>query len=91
MAKMYRVYSIIKREKQDDYWLNIGVAFPHEDGKGFNVMLQALPLHDNGKIVLREHEPKDHEAEDAPAENRSSPRGSNKDNERNASRSSHRK
>ncbi|MDI1346596.1 MAG: hypothetical protein PSV22_21250 [Pseudolabrys sp.] len=91
MAKMYRVYSIIKREKQDDYWLNIGVAFPHEDGKGFNVMLQALPIHDNGKIVLREHEPKDHEAEDAPAENRSSPRGSNKDNERNASRSSHRK
>jgi hypothetical protein len=91
MAKMYRVYSIIKRERQDDYWLNIGVAFPHEDGKGFNVMLQALPLHDNGKIVLREHEPKDHEAEEVPAENRSSPRGSNKDNERNASRSSQRK
>ena len=61
MAKMYRVYTIIQRPKQDDYWLNIGVAFPHEDGKGFNVMLQALPLHDNGKIVLREHEPKDHE------------------------------
>ena len=33
MTKMYRVYSIIAREKQDDYWLNIGVAFPHEDGK----------------------------------------------------------
>ena len=59
MAKMYRVYSIIERPKQDDYWLNIGVAFPHEDGKGFNVMLQALPLHGNGKIVLREHEAKD--------------------------------
>ena len=57
MAKMYRVYSIIERHKQDDYWLNIGVAFPHDDGKGFNVMLQALPLHGNGKIVLREHEP----------------------------------
>jgi len=67
MAKMYRVYSIIERPKHDDYWFNIGVAFPHEDGKGFNVMLQALPLHDNGKIVLREHEPKDHEeAEDDP-------------------------
>jgi hypothetical protein len=59
MAKMYRVYSIIQRERQDDYWLNIGVAFPHEDGKGFNVMLQALPMHGNGKIVLREHEAKD--------------------------------
>lgn len=53
MAKMYRVYSIIERPKQDDYWLNIGVAFPHEDGEGFNVILQALPLHGNGKIVLR--------------------------------------
>ena len=59
MATMYRVYSVIKRERQDDYWLNIGVAFPHEDGKGFNVMLQALPLHGEGKIVLREHDPKE--------------------------------
>jgi len=69
MAKMYRVYSIIERPKQDDYWLNIGVAFPHEDGKGLNVMLQALPLHNNGKIVLCEHEAKDHE-EDEPADDR---------------------
>jgi hypothetical protein len=57
MSTMYRVYSIIERPKQDDYWLNIGVAFPHEDGKGFNVLLQALPLHGNGKLVLREHDP----------------------------------
>jgi hypothetical protein len=62
MSKMYRVYSIIERPKQDDYWLNIGVAFPHDDGKGFNVMLQALPLHGNGKIVLREHDPKEETA-----------------------------
>ena len=41
--KMYRVYSIVPRAKQDDYWLNIGVAFPHEDGQGLNVMLQSLP------------------------------------------------
>lgn len=64
MTKMYRVYSIIERPKQDDYWLNIGVAFPHDDSKGFNVMLQALPLHGNGKIVLREHDPKG-DADDA--------------------------
>jgi hypothetical protein len=59
MAKMCRVYSIIERPKQDDYWLNIGVAFPHEDGKGCNVTLQALPLHGNGKVVLREHDSKE--------------------------------
>jgi len=68
MAKMYRVYSIIERPKNDDYWLNIGVAFPHEDGKGFNVMLQALPLHGNGKIVLREHEAREHEEDEAPGD-----------------------
>ncbi len=86
MAKMYRVYSIIQRLKQDDYWLNIGVAFPHEDGKGFNVMLQALPLHGDGKIVLREHEAKEHE-EDEPADaRRQSTRGRTGDGDRNASR-----
>ena len=40
------------RDGQDDYWLNIGLAFPHKDGSGFNIMLQALPL--DGKIVCRE-------------------------------------
>jgi len=49
----FRVYSVISRgEGKDDYWLNIGLAFPHNDGKGFNVMLQAFPL--DGKLVLRE-------------------------------------
>jgi len=57
MAKMYRVYSIIERPKQEDFWLNIGVAFPHEKGDGFNVVLQALPLHGNGKLVMRAFDP----------------------------------
>lgn len=64
MAKMYRVYSIIERPKQDDYWLNIGVAFPHENGDGFNVILQALPLHGNGKLVLRAYDPETVKAEE---------------------------
>ena len=57
MAKMYRVYSIIERPKQVDYWLNLGVAFPHEKGDGFNIILQALPLHGNGKLVMRLYDP----------------------------------
>ena len=48
----FRVFSVIPREGKDDYWLNIGLAFPHQDGKGFNVMLQAFPI--NPKLVLRE-------------------------------------
>jgi hypothetical protein len=53
MGKMYRVYSVIPRAKQEDFWLNVGVAFAHEDGQGFNLLLQALPLHGNGKLVMR--------------------------------------
>jgi hypothetical protein len=47
----YQAYTVVKREGQDDFWLNIGAAFMHQDGDGFNIILQALPI--NGKIVLR--------------------------------------
>jgi hypothetical protein len=43
-------------EKKSD-WTKVGVAFPHSDGKGFNVLLQAVPL--DGKMVLRLHEAKE--------------------------------
>jgi hypothetical protein len=48
----HRAYSVIRREGQDDFWLNIGLVFPHKDDGGFNIMLQAFPL--DGKIVCRE-------------------------------------
>jgi hypothetical protein len=48
----HRAYSVIRREGQDDFWLNLGLVFPHKDGHGFNIMLQAFPL--DGKIVCRE-------------------------------------
>lgn len=47
-----RAYSVIRREGQDDFWLNVGLVFPHKDGGGFNIMLQAFPL--DGKIVCRQ-------------------------------------
>ena len=51
-----RAFTVIKREGQDDFWLPIGAAFAHQNGDGFNVILQALPI-PNGdgqcKIVLR--------------------------------------
>ena len=53
----YRAYSVIKRgEGQDDFWLAIGAAFPHQSGDGFNVVLQALPIpgaDGQCKVVLR--------------------------------------
>lgn len=47
----HRAYSVIRREGQDDFWLNVGLVFPHKDGAGFNIILQALPL--DAKIVCR--------------------------------------
>jgi hypothetical protein len=51
---MYRVYTVIRRGRNDPFWLNIGVAFYHRDGQGLNIMLQALPLDD--RLVLRQYE-----------------------------------
>jgi hypothetical protein len=51
-----RAFTVIKRDGQDDFWLAIGAAFEHQNGEGYNVILQALPI-PNGdgqcKIVLR--------------------------------------
>jgi hypothetical protein len=58
----FRAYTIIKREGQDDFWLAIGAAFMHQDGDGYNVVLQALPI--DGKIVLRQ--PKDDQSGQQP-------------------------
>jgi hypothetical protein len=69
----HRAYSVIKREGQDDYWLNLGLAFPHNDGSGFNIILQAFPF--DGKIVCREIT-EDDAGEQPPAQTRrEQPRG----------------
>jgi hypothetical protein len=47
----YTAYSVSKREGKDDFWTAIGAAFMHQDGDGYNIVLQALPI--DGKIVLR--------------------------------------
>jgi hypothetical protein len=62
----FQAYTVVKREGQDDFWLNIGAAFMHQDGDGYNVLLQALPV--NGKLVLRP--PKDASEQAPPRENR---------------------
>jgi hypothetical protein len=47
----YTAYTVSRREGKDDFWIAIGAAFMHQDGDGFNIVLQALPI--DGKIVLR--------------------------------------
>ena len=44
-------YVVTKREGEDDFWTAIGAAFPHRDGDGYNLILNALPV--GNKVVLR--------------------------------------
>lgn len=47
-----RAYSVKDgKGDQPGFWTPLGAAFRHEDGKGFTVLLDALPL--TGRIVLR--------------------------------------
>jgi hypothetical protein len=49
----HRVYNVTERgEGKDDYWQPIGAAWAHEDGNGFNLSLDYLPLKP-GRIVVR--------------------------------------
>jgi hypothetical protein len=45
------------RKGQKSYWTRIGRLFPHDDGKGHDLLLNALPV--NGRIVIRLEEPRD--------------------------------
>jgi hypothetical protein len=44
-------YTSVKREGAENFWLAIGAAFMHQDGEGYNIGLQALPI--DGRIILR--------------------------------------
>lgn len=45
-------YQVRDRDKGKAFWLRIGSAWAHSDGKGFNVQLDGLvPL--DGRITLR--------------------------------------
>ena len=52
----HRVYSVRKTENSKSVWIQIGVAWANQDGKGFSIKLSLLPL-DGSDIVMRE--PKD--------------------------------
>ena len=49
-----REYEVNGDKKSD--WTKVGVAWPHLDGKGYRLVLTAVPL--DGIVVLRQHEPK---------------------------------
>jgi hypothetical protein len=48
------LYQIIERKGKESIWTRIGAAWVHQDGKGFNISFNAIPI--TGSIVLREYD-----------------------------------
>lgn len=38
------------KDKNKSFWSRVGAAFPHKEGDGFNIELDALPV--NGRLVV---------------------------------------
>jgi hypothetical protein len=50
-APSHAVYQVRDREGQKGIFTRIGAAWPHKDGKGFNLQIESVPL--DGRITLR--------------------------------------
>ncbi len=51
-APSHIAYHVREREGKKGFWTRLGSAWPHADGKGYNVQLDGLvPL--DGRIVIR--------------------------------------
>ena len=44
-------YQVRDRDGKKGFWTRIGSAWAHNDGKGFNLQLECVPL--DGRITLR--------------------------------------
>lgn len=61
MAERLDALAVRESKEGKSYFTKIGAAFPNKDGKGFTVLLDAVPASVDGqvKIMLREPLPKD--------------------------------
>jgi hypothetical protein len=47
----YQVRNSGEGSNKKSFWTRIGAAWAHNDGKGFNIQLESVPL--DGRITLR--------------------------------------
>lgn len=50
-APTHIAYQVRDREGDKGFFIRIGAAWPHKDGNGFNIQLDAVPL--DGRVTLR--------------------------------------
>jgi hypothetical protein len=55
----HRVYAVIikKEGTAKGAWLEVGAAWPHRDGKGYNLKLDAIARSPDAQLVIRAFEP----------------------------------
>lgn len=56
-APAMAVYHVREGKGDKSYWTRVGAAWAHDDGQGFNVSLDCVPV--DGKLVLRAPKPED--------------------------------
>ncbi|GIT93341.1 hypothetical protein JANAI62_37520 [Jannaschia pagri] len=49
----YIAYHVAEPKPDTERWSNIGAFFAHKDGQGGSLILDALPIAFDGRIVLR--------------------------------------
>jgi hypothetical protein len=56
----HRVYAVIIKKEggAKGAWLEIGAAWSHRDGKGFNLKLDSVPRSPDANLVIRAIEPR---------------------------------
>ena len=59
----HRLY-VVTGEGETANWTQLGAAWPNKDGKGFNLLCDAMPL--TGRMVMREITDKDETQGDGP-------------------------
>jgi hypothetical protein len=52
-APSFIAYHVADKGDDKSFWTRIGAAWGHEDGKGFSLQLDLVPVN-GGRIVLRE-------------------------------------
>ena len=58
-----RLYSVIEGQRgRKSRWIPVGAVFAHEDGEGFNIQLDAIPVGFDGRLVARQPKPEEERA-----------------------------
>jgi hypothetical protein len=53
----HRIYSVTKDADGKSNWKDIGAAWPHRDGKGFNLRFTATPIQ-GAEVIVRVARPR---------------------------------